>query len=275
MVTTSEVTALIAERLGLLAETPDQRRRLLADAGIPSSTLQRMLAGKNEPQASNLMKVARAAGVSLDWLTGLSDERIASLDRPLDLSAADAAQVAAKHGPVPSKALASMRRVALAESHEPAAAPIEDAAPATLPGPAGLVFVPVLNVTAAAGRGRFVTPDDLGDREMVGFREVWLRSIGLTPGRTHILWAVGDSMLPTIRDGDMLLVDRTIDSVTDNGIYIVVVAGAVVVKRLTIRTNGSVLLRSDNERYPEEVIPPDEVPRLIVEGRVRWVGGPI
>jgi len=141
--------------------------------------------------------------------------------------------------------------------------------------PDGFVAVPMLQVQAGAGRGRFATPDDLSGREMVAFREVWLRSLGFTPGRTHILWAVGDSMVPTIKDGDMLLVDRMIDQVLDDGIYVVVVGGGVMVKRIQLRHNGSVVLKSDNQRYDEQTIPADEVPSLVVEGRVRWVGGPI
>ncbi|MBH0619495.1 helix-turn-helix transcriptional regulator, partial [Salmonella enterica] len=77
---------------------------------------------------------------------------------------------------------------------------------------------------------------------------------------------------PTIRDGDMLLVDRSIDRVVDNGIYVVVFGGAVLVKRVHIRRDRSVVLRSENAVYPEEVVPADEVPDLVIEGRVRWFG---
>ncbi len=80
-------------------------------------------------------------------------------------------------------------------------------------------------------------------------------------------------MEPTIRDGDLLLIDRSIDRIVDNGIYVVVVAGMVVVKRLQTRVDGSVVLRSDNrERYDDELIAAHDVPDLIVEGRVRWFG---
>ena len=157
-----------------------------------------------------------------------------------------------------------------AEARSPAVAVAEGAAL-----PPDFITVPLLQVRASAGRGRFTTPDDLTGGEMVAFREVWLRSFGLTPGRTQVLFAVGDSMVPTIRDGDMLLIDRQIDQVMDDGIYVVVVGGGVVVKRIQLRHNGSVVLKSDNTRYDEQTIPADEVPQLVVEGRVRWVGGPI
>ena len=229
------LSSVVAERLQILAPNVAARQLLVVASRVPASTFQRMLKGTNEPQASNLMRIAQAANVSMDWLTGLTDEndRAASISQSM-ITSADSASA-----------------------------------------PEGFVMVPMLQVTAAAGRGRFTTPDDLTGGDMVGFREVWLRTLGLTPGRTHILWAVGDSMNPTISDGDMLLIDRMIDKVLDDGIYVVVVGGGVVVKRIQLRHNGSVVLKSDNDRYDEQIIPPDEVPSLVVEGRVRWVGGPI
>lgn len=233
MVTTPErLQDIVAERLQALVPDVAAKQRLLAASGVPASTFQRMLAGKNEPQASSLMRIAEAAGVSLDWLAGLTVER--------DLSAAGV--------PIELKRVDRL--------------------------PDGFVSVPVLDVEASAGSGS--NPVAISERsEIVAFKEAWLRSIGMIPGRVHILWATGDSMDPTIRDGDMMLVDRTVDRVVNDGIYVVVAAGVVRVKRISLRTNGAVVLRSDNARYPEEVIPADEVPSLIVEGRVRWVGGAI
>lgn len=143
------------------------------------------------------------------------------------------------------------------------------------PPPEGYVPLPVLRVSAAAGSGRFPVPSDLTEGDGVAFQEAWLRSLGLNPSKAHVLWASGDSMATTIRDGDMMLVDRTIDRIVNDGIYVVVAGGAVKVKRVYVRRDGSVVLRSDNNRYPEELVPAGEVPDLIVEGRVRWVGGPI
>ncbi len=47
-----------------------------------------------------------------------------------------------------------------------------------------------------------------------------------------MITATGDSMEETIRDGDVLLVDTSIDRVKDNAIYIVAYGDALLVKRL-------------------------------------------
>ena len=138
--------------------------------------------------------------------------------------------------------------------------------------PDGFVTVPMLRVGASAGPGRITNGDDLVPGEVAAFREDWLRSMGLIPGRTHVLTAVGDSMEPTIRNGDFLLVDRSVDRVVDNGIYVVVLAGLVLVKRVQVRLSGALVLKSENPVYGEEVVPPDAVDDVVIEGRVRWYG---
>lgn len=94
----------------------------------------------------------------------------------------------------------------------------------------------------------------------------------VNPRFAEVLVAVGDSMEPTIRDGDLLLLDRSIDRVVDNGIYVLVLAGMVLLKRIQTRRDGSVVLKSDSERYDDETVPAGEVPDLRIEGRVRWFG---
>ena len=138
------------------------------------------------------------------------------------------------------------------------------------PPPAGYVALPLLDVTASAGSGSFALGGPSGS---IAARESWLRTIGAHPTRTEALTARGDSMEPTIRDGDLLLVDRSIDSIMDDAVYVVTVFGAVKVKRVTRRTDGAVVLSSDNPRHPPETVPRSEVEDVLtIEGRVRWCG---
>lgn len=137
----------------------------------------------------------------------------------------------------------------------------------------GFVPVPRLQVKASAGAGAVAVPEDLEEDGVVMFREAWMRRIGVNPRTAQALTAVGDSMEPTIRDGDLLLVDRSIDRIVDNGIYVVVLGGMVLVKRVQVKRDGSIVLRSDNtDLYEAEHVPADEVHTLTVEGRVRWFG---
>ena len=143
------------------------------------------------------------------------------------------------------------------------------------PVPDGYVSVPALSVRASAGGGQIAGPLDAIGGDVVALREDWMRSLGLHAGRTEALTAIGDSMEPTIRDGDFLLVDRSIDKVVSNGIYVLVYNGAVLVKRIVIRMDGTLTLKSDNSIYGEEIVSRDAASELIIEGRVRWHGRPM
>lgn len=132
-------------------------------------------------------------------------------------------------------------------------------------------MVPGLNVRASAGAGAIASPDEqLAD--VVAFRKDWLARLGINPRFARAIFAHGDSMEPTINDGDLLLVDESINHIVDHGIYVVVYQGMVIVKRVQMRRDGTLLLKSDNARYEAEEVPKGEIEQIQVAGRVRWYG---
>ena len=58
----------------------------------------------------------------------------------------------------------------------------------------------------------------------------------------------GSSMEPTMRDGDILMVDKSIEPKI-NSVVIAAVNGEMTVKRLT-EVNGNLALTADNPKYP-------------------------
>lgn len=92
---------------------------------------------------------------------------------------------------------------------------------------------------------------------------------------TIVMHAVGDSMAPTINSGDAMVIDtRRTDQLF--GVYVFVMHGAVFVKRLSVRTDGAILVSSDNKNYPPEEVPmssvrwgqPDGADSMCIVGRV-------
>lgn len=151
-------------------------------------------------------------------------------------------------------------------------------APAALPAEAlagGMVPVPLLEVRPSAGAGALVERLDGAGAEIVAFREDWLRRIGVSPRHARLMVCQGDSMHDTISDGDLMIVDVGVREIVDSGIYVLVYAGLVIVKRIQILRDRSVVLKSDNPRYEPETVPAHDLPQLLVEGRVRWAGGQI
>jgi Peptidase S24-like len=135
---------------------------------------------------------------------------------------------------------------------------------------AGIAYVQRLRLAASAGPGALVDDDAIGS--IMGFEERWLRSIAGNPALLSVIQVEGDSMSPTLADGDDILVDRGdgADRVRD-GVYVLRVDGALLVKRLAVNpTVRRLSIRSDNLAYPSwEDCDPESVALI---GRVVWVG---
>lgn len=140
----------------------------------------------------------------------------------------------------------------------------------------GYVALPRYDVQAAAGAGAVVEAEQAVD--WIHFKQDWLRrTLGVAPQHLAIIEAVGDSMAPSIEDGDLLLVDLSQPRLRGDGIYVIAVDQALLVKRVAIKLAGGLVISSDNEQYhaTRQEIGRDELDRVRIVGRVVWVGGRI
>ena len=78
----------------------------------------------------------------------------------------------------------------------------------------------------------------------------------------------GDSMEPTLGDGDVIIVDTARTAIDASGIYVVELAGDLLVKRVQRRMDGSLVLKSDNAAYDPEHIQAGAAHTLRVLGRM-------
>lgn len=133
------------------------------------------------------------------------------------------------------------------------------------------VAVPMLPEAVSAGGGVLADGNDLAVDRILMFRTDWMRSLGVNPSRAHVLRVRGDSMEPTLGEGDIVLADTGDREVVGGGIFVIVQGGYAQVKRLTRRGDGSVLVISDNrDVYPPETVGPGDGDGFHVVGRVRW-----
>jgi phage repressor protein C with HTH and peptisase S24 domain len=79
----------------------------------------------------------------------------------------------------------------------------------------------------------------------------------------------GDSMEPTLRDGDEILVDRTPRPLRA-GIHVIRLDDVLLVKRLEAAAGGQVRVISDNPAYRPSERGATEIEMI---GRVVWKGG--
>jgi phage repressor protein C with HTH and peptisase S24 domain len=133
------------------------------------------------------------------------------------------------------------------------------------------IMVPRYDVEASTGPGALTAKENVVD--YMAFQVEWAkRALDADPERLALISAKGDSMEPTIRAGDLLLVDTSVDRFLDDAIYVVVIDGRLLVKRAQLFMNGTIAVKSDNASYVEQILSPDEAAGAVVAGRVRWIG---
>ncbi|MFT4925596.1 MAG: phage repressor protein C with HTH and peptisase S24 domain [Phenylobacterium sp.] len=134
-----------------------------------------------------------------------------------------------------------------------------------------LVFAPMFDVQASAGYGSLVGSEDI--TESFGFNKSWLSSqLRVSSDNIAFVTVSGESMQPTLDDGDMILVDLSDQQVRAEDIYLLQTDGSLMTKRLKKARNGELQVISDNPQYPSWSIKPSEDEQSQVVGKVVWCG---
>lgn len=134
-------------------------------------------------------------------------------------------------------------------------------------------YIPLYNVSASAGGGSVVDEENVLD--FLSFKADWIRvQLFASPDDLYLIHVEGESMEPTLRPGDVILVNhREASSLPRDGIYVMRMDGTLLVKRLQRMPGGVVKVTSDNTAYEPFVVnlgqASDEVN---IVGRVVWCG---
>ncbi|MCU9849268.1 helix-turn-helix domain-containing protein [Defluviimonas sp. WL0024] len=121
------------------------------------------------------------------------------------------------------------------------------------------------------GGGTVVTLDHEPAGRAYHFRRSWIKgSLKASPSQLRIMHVEGDSMEPTLLEGDTVLVDMTRRAPNPPGIFVLDDGIGLVAKRLEHIPNSdppAVRVISDNKHYPEYERTADEIH---IVGRIRW-----
>ena len=117
-------------------------------------------------------------------------------------------------------------------------------------------MVQVAEIDLRFGLGTAIMDEEVTDHQpaMRSFPRAWLRHITKS-APSELYWAKGqgDSMEPTIGDGDIILIDRSQNSLMIEDVYWACAYGhAGMVKRLRQMPDGSVKILSNNPHVPPE-----------------------
>ncbi|ENY81989.1 Phage repressor protein C, contains Cro/C1-type HTH and peptisase s24 domains [Sphingopyxis terrae subsp. ummariensis] len=219
-------------------------------------------------------------------MTDIDDDPRRMLDRLLTEKGVDYAQLSARIGRNPAYIQQYIKRGSprrLGEQDRARIAAYLGVSEALLGGPAlrvaaptprargrDLVLVPKLAIGASAGPGASVDGEAVEGE--VAFDPRWLRDLGADPRALSIIRVEGDSMAPTLGDGDDILVDGG-DAAARlrDGIYVLRMDDVLMVKRIARAPGpGRVSVISDNPHYRSWDDLPLSAIRLV--GRVIWTG---
>lgn len=133
------------------------------------------------------------------------------------------------------------------------------------------VDIAVFDATASMGLGRDQHDGDtIVDHMRVSVN--WLRENvqASNPRNLAVLTGYGDSMHPTFKDGDILLVDRGVDDLKMDAVYCLALRQQLYIKRIQRRPDGRYMMISDNGYYAPYEFTDEDMGQLEVLGRVLW-----
>jgi SOS-response transcriptional repressor LexA len=137
------------------------------------------------------------------------------------------------------------------------------------------VVIPTFNEPARAGTSDATAPIAAPHRpDLAGLIAIdpalIHRQFGCRPGDLCHIQVSGHSMSPTLEDGDTVLINTTVDTVATNGIYVLQIGSNLLIKRVQIKLDGSLVISGDNPAYPPETVAPERAQQLAVVGRMVW-----
>lgn len=228
----------LALRVGM-AGAAAQPEQLLAELGVSHEQMQAYQEGSRIPEATFLLRFSELTGYPLAKLSQLHELATTGLELQAALGKAQSAVQASKNEPVP-----------------------------------GYVAIPLFNdVRAAAGAGAIngclEKPDDA-----LMFKADWIRfELGARPEDLNLIRVSGDSMEPTLRAGDVVLIDHRAQRPDREGIYILRLGEMLLVKRLQALPGGMVRVVSDNPAFAPWEISLEKIGSdMAIIGRVVWSG---
>ena len=122
-----------------------------------------------------------------------------------------------------------------------------------------IVFIKDLNMAFGCGNGREPTWDEAHISKPRAYRLSWFQRHGRKPENCVTAYVDGDSMEPTLCDGDSVLIDTSDKYRIDSGhVYAFYIFDELKIKRLYRNSRGDVTVVSDNPTYEREVFRHDD-----------------
>lgn len=226
-----------------MLETSTTQEDLADMVGATQGAISQILTGLTR-RSRLLPAIAKALAVNLDWLVGISDQKIDMFDSDgNDISEDDLALILAGRS---EKRLSNPAQLEPPEKKSSAPTPSEAKGFQPEDEDDEIVEIQELDLAFGMGGGSYLDlPVKAKPRR---FTRGWLRLFTQAPpSRIFIAQGIGDSMAPTIQNADICIID-TADTRVKMGdqIWAVAYGETGLIKRLRPMPDGGVKIMSDN-----------------------------
>jgi phage repressor protein C with HTH and peptisase S24 domain len=251
--------------------------------GLNTSLVQQYLNGST-PSLEKAALIAEVCGVSLEWLasgrghkeaqrdpTIIEPASVESFVKTLDemmqsLSFNEQFARMGKELELPSVLQRLMSEAEALKFEPPANRKRQQKKQQTHSPPLRLARIPIYDAKFSAGAGveLFDEPTTQFTLLPASYLDAW----GVASRDLAGVSAIGDSMTPTIGDGDLVIIDRRSADILSDRIYAFRLNGELRMKRLARLPNNGVRMVSDNKAYPPIDLTADEAEDFKLFGRV-------
>ena len=246
--------------------------------GVTTSSVARWIKGESDPSRTNLIKIAEAAKVEVNWLATGQGPMFASAATRLNEPQAsynvseqdEGRRLLQQRLAETQNTLNNIRKAERGESARDGCAFDVKGRPVDIDE---FVFIPLYDVAVSAGHGAWA--DDIPPKATLAFRRDWLDMFIATDfSNLSVVMVKGDSMAGVLNDKDAILVDHSRTEASD-GLDALRIGNETFVKRVQ-RLPHALRITSANPEYD-----PFEVPlqngdssdnSVSIIGKVVWLG---
>lgn len=121
--------------------------------------------------------------------------------------------------------------------------------------------------------------DDAGALDKLVFTNAWFSERSLSRASVYAYCAAGNSMSPTINDGEILVIDTSSTTPSPNKVFVLrSPSGELMLRRFLQSMTGDYIVSCDNTdkaKFPDERISANDISSIQIVGRVVWRGGEV
>lgn len=107
--------------------------------------------------------------------------------------------------------------------------------------------------------------------EGCAFTQKWALNMGFSPINIFEYKVESENMAPFMKHGDFVVVDTSYTRIDDGSVYLFVINGSVIIKRIFMLLNGNIKIANDNQnkiQYPDIDVPFEQFSQIKLIGKI-------